>query len=125
METSLIHHLREVSNLIAEWGVVLLGLICVVVILAGSIDALVKALAACLRGQGETVLRRIWIRYARWLVAGLTFMLAADLIETTMAPTREDILRLAAIAVIRTFLNYFLDRDIETISARIAETEEP
>jgi len=125
MEASLIHHLREVSNLIAEWAVVLIALVSVVVILAGSIEALVKALAACLRGQGETVLRRIWIRYARWLVAGLTFMLAGDLIETTMAPTREDVLRLAAIAVIRTFLNYFLDRDIETMRARAAEREEP
>ena len=49
----------------------------------------------------------------RELRAGyLTFQLAADVIETASAPTWDDIGRLAAIAVIRTFLNYFLERDI-------------
>ena len=62
--------------------------------------------------------RSIWLRYARWLVAGLTFQLAADIIETSIAPDWEDIGRLAAIAVIRTFLNFFLERDIEEVRER-------
>ena len=54
----------------------------------------------------------MWIRYGRWLVAGLTFQLAADIIETSISTDWEGIARLGAIAVIRTFLNYFLERDI-------------
>ena len=56
--------------------------------------------------------RAVWLRYARALVAGLTFQLAADLVHTAIAPTWGEVGRLAAIAVIRTFLNYFLERDV-------------
>jgi uncharacterized membrane protein len=52
--------------------------------------------------------------FARWLVAGLTFQLAADIVSTTSAPTWQEIGRLAAIAGIRTFLSYFLDREVDS-----------
>jgi len=39
--------------------------------------------------------------------------LAGDIVHTAVAPTWDDIGRLAAIAVIRTFLTFFLDRDIK------------
>ena len=50
-----------------------------------------------------------------WLLLGLEFLLASDIIRTAIAPTWTDIGQLAAVAVIRTFLNYFLTKDIETI----------
>jgi len=53
-----------------------------------------------------------YVQYARWLVAGLTFQLAADIIETAFAPSWDEIGRLAAISVIRTFVNFFLERDL-------------
>jgi uncharacterized membrane protein len=46
----------------------------------------------------------------------LTFQLAADIIETSLAPSWEDIGKLAAIAAIRTFLNFFLGRDLVEVS---------
>src|SRR3546814_744029 len=62
--------------------------------------------------------RNVWLRYSRWLVAGLTFQVAADVVHSSVAPTWDDIGRLAAIAVIRTFLSYFLERDVAEIRAR-------
>jgi uncharacterized membrane protein len=56
-------------------------------------------------------MRQAWLRCGRWLVAGLTFQLAADTIGTSIAPTWEDVGKLRAIAVIRTFRNLFLERD--------------
>lgn len=50
--------------------------------------------------------------YGRWLVAGLTFQLAADIIGTSIAPSWQEVGQLGAIAVIRTFLNFFLERDL-------------
>jgi uncharacterized membrane protein len=65
-------------------------------------------------------LRDAYLRYARWLIAGLTFQLAMDIIESARAPTWDDIGRLASIAVIRTFLNFFLERDIaEAVKLRM------
>ena len=60
--------------------------------------------------------RALWLRYARWLVAALTFQLGADLIGTAISPTWDDIGRLAAIAAIRTFLSFFLERDVAEMS---------
>jgi uncharacterized membrane protein len=67
--------------------------------------------------------RRLWTDFARWLVLALEFELAADLLRTLVAPTWMDLGQLAAIAAIRTFLNYFLDKDIE--SAGAASTPAP
>jgi uncharacterized membrane protein len=48
-----------------------------------------------------------------WLILGLEFMLAADIVRRAISPAWQQIGQLAAIAVIRTFLNYFLEKDIE------------
>lgn len=58
----------------------------------------------------------IWMHFATWLLLGLEFELAADVIRTAIAPTWSDIGQLASIAAIRTFLSYFLDKDIEKMS---------
>ena len=55
-----------------------------------------------------------WMHFATWLLLGLEFELAADVIRTAIAPTWSAIGQLAAIAAIRTFLSFFLDQDIET-----------
>lgn len=57
-------------------------------------------------------IRGIWLHYASWILLALEFALAADLIETVIAPTWEEIGQLAAIAGIRIALGYFLGRDL-------------
>jgi uncharacterized membrane protein len=56
--------------------------------------------------------KRIWIRFGKWLLLGLQFALAADIVRSAISPDWEEIGHLAAIAVIRTFLSYFLERDL-------------
>ena len=53
-------------------------------------------------------------------MAGLTFQLAADIIATAFSPSWEEIGHLAAISVIRTFVNYFLERDMAAVEQREA-----
>lgn len=48
----------------------------------------------------------------RFLALGLEFQLAADLLRTSVAPSFEEIGKLAAVAAIRTILNFFLEREI-------------
>ena len=67
--------------------------------------------------------REVWIRYARWLVAGLTLQLGADIIETAITTSWEAVGRIAAIALIRTFLNYFLERDLTEVRERQQEVD--
>jgi len=90
-----------------------------VIIAVGSIKAFVAGLGAMLfRPSLHDAIREVWLDYARYLIAGLTFQLAADIVSTTVAPTWDDIGRLAAIAVTRTFLSYFLERDLGDVRER-------
>ena len=59
----------------------------------------------------------MWLRFLRLLVVALTFQLAADLLQITVARTWESVGHVAAIAAIRTFLGYFLDRDMRAAQA--------
>src|SRR5262245_50387633 len=59
------------------------------------------------------VRKRAWRRFGMWLLLALEFELAADIIRSVIAPTWQEIGELAAIAVVRTFLNYFLEKDLE------------
>ena len=64
--------------------------------------------------------REVWLRLLALLVGGLTFQLAADIIETAISTTWESLARIAIIAVIRTFLNYFLEKDVGRLDGRTA-----
>jgi len=87
----------------------------VLVVAYGGIEAVLRLLRPLLRVT-HTTRREIWLSLVRWLLLGLEFMLAADIVRSTITPDWDDIAKLAAIAVIRTFLNYFLERDLEAAS---------
>ena len=103
-----------------EYCVTLIDAMALIVIVTGTVEAFFRAVRAFFLPTDEDRNRRIWLRFARFLVAGLTFQLAADIIETATRPSWDDVGRLAAIAVIRTFLNYFLERDLADMEERPA-----
>ena len=85
----------------------------VLVVSFGAIQALAGVVMAILKGSaGGSEGREIWLRFATWILLALEFALAADLVRTAVAPTWDDISKLAVIATIRTMLNYFLAKDI-------------
>ncbi|BAY65640.1 hypothetical protein NIES22_57470 [Calothrix brevissima NIES-22] len=53
------------------------------------------------------------LQLGRVLALGLEFTVASDILRTAVAPTRQDILNLGAIVLLRTLLNYFLEREIQ------------
>ena len=63
---------------------------------------------------------RVRLRLGRWLAVALEFELAADVLRTAVAPTWDEIGQLAAIVVLRTLLNYFLQKEIDKAEARDA-----
>jgi uncharacterized membrane protein len=87
--------------------------IAIVIIAAGALNAVVAMVRIATHSSSSNRDRRaIWLDFARWLVAGLTFQLAADVVNTSFAPTWDELGRLATIAAIRTFLSFFLDREM-------------
>ena len=55
---------------------------------------------------------------SRYLALALEFQLGSDILSTAVAPSWDQIGKLAAIAVIRTVLNYFLTREMEEENRR-------
>ncbi|MBW4615753.1 MAG: DUF1622 domain-containing protein [Desmonostoc vinosum HA7617-LM4] len=55
------------------------------------------------------------LQLGRVLALGLEFTVASDILRTAVAPTRQDILNLGAIVLLRTLLNYFLEREIRQV----------
>lgn len=88
--------------------------VAVLVIAFGAAEATVRLVGRLLRLSSVAGQRKdVWLKFAVWLILGLEFELAADVIRTVIAPTWVDLAQLGAIAVIRTFLNYFLEQDLE------------
>ena len=107
-------------TIITRDAIIIFKAMAMVVITYGTFEAFLKSLLAMIRPSApDRQFRQVWLRYAHWLVASLTFQLAADIVETTIAPGWEDIERLAAIAAIRTFLNFFIERDMAEADERI------
>lgn len=65
------------------------------------------------RRQHVDATESIRLQLGRVLALGLEFTVASDILRTAVAPTRQDILNLGAIVLLRTLLNYFLEREIQ------------
>lgn len=85
------------------------------VIVAGAARG-VLGLVGRMSGEQEGQFNPVRLTLARYLSLALEFQLAADILSTSIAPTWDQIGKLAAIAVIRTGLNYFLGLEVKAES---------
>jgi uncharacterized membrane protein len=105
--------MEEWLRLATRDTVIIIDAMALIIVATGTAEAFFTGLwAAFLAPAAHRRFREVLVRYGRWLVAGLTFQLAADIIGTSIAPNWQEVGQLGAIAVIRTFLNFFLERDL-------------
>jgi uncharacterized membrane protein len=104
--------MKEWLTIATESAIIVIDLMALILIVIGTVEAFVSGLWVLALSRSGHARRDVWLRYARWLVAGLTFQLGADVIETAITTSWDAVARLAAIALIRTFLNFFLERDL-------------
>lgn len=119
-----IEALRAGYEIFGRYAVLLIEIVAAVIILIGTIEALIGGVSVAVRKAGGPESRAVWLRYTRWLVAGLTFQLAGDIIESSISPTWDEIGRLAAIALIRTALEFFLNKDVGEVRERVRAASE-
>src|SRR5262245_47096482 len=113
--------MKEWLVVLTEQAVVVIDIMATLIIIVGTVEAFIDGLRVLLTSKSGHEKRDVWLRYARWLISGLTFQLAADIIETSIRTSWQSIGQLGAIAVIRTFLNSFLKRDREEARQRQKE----
>lgn len=65
------------------------------------------------RDEQPSNFNRVRLTLGKYLALALEFQVGADILSTAIAPSWEQIEKLAAIAAIRTLLNYFLTKELE------------
>jgi len=114
---------KEWLTVSAENAVMIIHAMALVIIVIGTLQAFLRSVRVMFGPSAAGAqFRDAYLQYARWLVGGLTFQLAADIIESSIAPSWDEIGRLGAIALIRTFLNFFLERDLAEMERREVES---
>jgi uncharacterized membrane protein len=112
-------HRPDWFSLGIEWAAMLIELIGVAVILVGGVVVLVwftvdRVRTAEQRENGLTAYGRLRQRLGRVILLGLEFLVAADIIATVMIdPTLEAVASLAVVVLIRTFLSWSLEVELE------------
>ena len=117
--------MKELFTLASEHAIIVIDALALVIIVFAALEAFIRSIRGMFSPLPAHERRDIWLRFARWLVAGLTFQLAADIIESSITTSWEAVARLGAVAVIRTFLNYFLERDVADTRERQHQPESP
>jgi uncharacterized membrane protein len=126
--------MEEIFDVLASNVALAVEAVAVAIIAFGAIEALVRTLAPLVgRSAAAGWRKRVWVGFGSWLLLGLQFALAADIVRSAISPDWADIGQLAAIAAIRTFLNYFLERDLQElegespqpVEAEVAGTRAP
>ena len=95
-----------------------IGVVGVLVIAFGVSCGLVRFIRsefAAARGEAvEAVRRKLRHVLGYYLLLGLEFLIAADIIDTLMKPSVQDLIVLGAIVLIRTVINYSLNAELKT-----------
>lgn len=99
----------------------IIGLATVEAVLSALLLFLPGAAARNSGGDPQAAKEQVRLKLGRWLAVALEFELGADILRTAIAPTWSEIGQLAAIATIRTILNYFLQQEIDKAERRSPE----
>ncbi len=92
-----------------------------VVILVGAVWAFARFVWVGVRRGGSSAFVPVRLTLGRFLALGLEFQLASDVLRTAVAPSFRELGQLAAVAAIRTALNYFLSKEIAEERRQVAE----
>jgi uncharacterized membrane protein len=119
-----ITHTVDLIDTLKGWTTLLADAIEVaaaLIIGVAAIEAMIRALGIFIRQNAAPATKEdVRLHLGRWLAVALEFELGADILRTAVAPALPIIGQLAAIAAIRTALNYFLQREIDHAAKRPA-----
>jgi uncharacterized membrane protein len=103
------HNLEDVVNVLVQ----IVEAAGAAIIFVGAVIAFVRFLLVAVRREGMDPFAQLRLDLGRFLVLGLEFQLAADILRTAVAPNFTELAQLATVAAIRTALNFFLGLEIK------------
>lgn len=117
--------MEEVAKNTAQYLSLLVEVLGTLVIGLALLQFVWAYIPALFKKKQYTVNTLLRVRFGSSLTLALELLLAADILQTAVAPTWEDIGKLAAIAAIRTVLNYFLEKELQQVEQRLELPAEP
>lgn len=110
--------LATVLRVVAQSAATLVEAIGVAIVAVAVVLTVVRYVTILVARQQPFPPESLRLELGRSLALSLEFLLGADILRTAVEPSWEEITRLAAIAAIRTALNFFLQREIASEAAR-------
>lgn len=97
----------------ATLGISLLGVLVIAFGVLRGVTRFLRSEIAAARGANvDTERRELRQGLGYYLLLGLEFLIAADIIETLVKPTTQDLIILGAIVAIRTVISYSLNTEL-------------
>src|ERR1051325_10413666 len=98
-----------------SFGIGFLGVLVIVFGVAGGVARFLRSEIQSARGKNvEEDRKRLRHVRASYLLLGLEFLIAADIIDTLMKPSVQDLIVLGAIVLIRTVISYSLNAELKS-----------
>ncbi|MBF2025478.1 MAG: DUF1622 domain-containing protein [Oscillatoriales cyanobacterium C42_A2020_001] len=116
--------LEELLTQFAQLLEIALETIAILVVAIAVVIAVRRLFHHKTKGRSHHLQEEIRLEFGQTLALSLEFQLAADIVATAVSPSWEDVAKLGAIAGIRTFLNFFLQREVRELQAITEESEE-
>lgn len=99
--------------------VLLLDVLSISIIMVGAVVSFIKLIQRKNKSEyPSTLYKNKYIKayLGSYILLSLEFLIVADIIESIINPTFQDIIKLALIVLIRTMISYFLNKEISEFS---------
>ena len=117
--------MEETAKAIATHLSIIVEILGALVIGIGLLQFILGYIPALVNRRQHVSVTWLRVKFGSSLTLALELLLAADILRTAVAPTWDEIGKLAAIAAIRTTLNYFLERELREIENRTPASQLP
>ena len=85
--------------------------------LIGIISFLKNEIRRFTGGYSITKIRKLRATFGTYLLLGLEFLIASDILKTVLEPTLNELALLGGIVVLRTILSVFLNKEIKELES--------
>ncbi len=113
--------MKEIAEIITKYLSSTIEVIAAMVIGISLLKFLYKYFLHIFKPNDGITNQTIRIQFGSGLTVALELLLAADILATAIAPTWDEIGKLAAIASLRTALNYFLERELKNNESKLSK----
>lgn len=107
--------LTQFLNLLATIISVISLLIVTYGALVAIISFIINELKRITRTYTPTNIRKLRAVFGTYLLLGLEFLIASDILKTVLEPTMNELIILGGIVVVRTILSVFLNKEIKEL----------